>query len=483
MRFEFFIAARYLRAKRRQAVVGVITAISVIGVAAGVASLIIALAITNGMRRDLQERLVGSTSHVDLMRVAGDGIRDWRPLLERLRKVPHVVAAAPGLYGQVLISHGARSGGGLIKGVIPADEKTVGDLLQSVVQGSAAALEPEARLSTASSVHPTLRGETAKDGAPGMSGLGKENGRASHDAHRSPPHQQMLAGTPVSAIKPREGSAAGADGAPSSVAAQAVPPIVIGKDLAGTIGVKVGDGVLVTSPQGELTPLGLVPRYQRFQVVGIFKSGFYQCDSSYAFVRLKDAQKLFSEPDLISVISFKVDDLYHADRVGREIEAAAGKGFQATNWMEQNRELFRALKLEQIVTFIVLALIVWVAALNILIALTMMVMEKTRDIAVLMSFGVKAEQVRRIFLLQGFLISVIGTVLGLILGYGLSWVGGHYPFPLNAEVYSIDHLPFAPRVWDGVIVAAVSLGVSLIATLYPSGSAAKVLPAEALRYE
>jgi lipoprotein-releasing system permease protein len=416
MRFEFFIAARYLRAKRRQAVVGVITAISVIGVAAGVASLIIALAITNGMRRDLQERLVGSTSHVDLMRIAGDGIRNWRPLLERLRKVPHVVAAAPGLYGQVLISHGARSGGGLIKGVIPADEKTVGDLLQSVVHGSAAELEPF-------------------------------------------------------------------DPAPGSVAVQAVPPIVIGQDMAETIGVKVGDGVLVTSPQGELTPMGVIPKYQKFEVVGIFKSGFYQYDSSYAFVRLKDAQRLFSEPDLISVISFKVDDLYHADRVGRVIEAEAGKGFQTTNWMEQNRELFRALKLEQIVTFIVLALIVCVAALNILIALTMMVMEKTRDIAVLMSFGVRAEQVRRIFLLQGFLISVIGTVLGLILGYGLSWVGGHYPFPLDAAVYSIDHLPFAPRIWDGVIVAAVSLGVSLIATLYPSGSAAKVLPAEALRYE
>src|SRR3984957_13004386 len=141
MRFEFFIAARYLRAKRRQAVVGVITAISVIGVAAGVASLIIALAITNGMRRDLQERLVGSTSHVDLMRVAGDGIRNWRPLLARLRTVPHVAAAAPGLYGQVLISRGARSGGALIKGVIPQDERTVGDLLQSVVEGSAKGVE------------------------------------------------------------------------------------------------------------------------------------------------------------------------------------------------------------------------------------------------------------------------------------------------------------------------------------------------------
>ncbi len=415
---------RYLRAKRRQAVVGVITAISVIGVGAGVASLIVALAITNGMRRDLQERLLGSTAHVDLMRVAGDGMRNWQPLLARLRALPHVTAAAPGFYGQVLISRGARSGGGLIKGVIPADERTVGDLLQSVKEGSAAALEP--------------------------------------------------VGTQVSESRP---------GAPGSVVGQALPPIVIGSDLAETIGAAVGDSVLVTSPQGELTPLGMVPKYQRFQLVGIFKSGFYQYDSTYAFTRLADAQALFNDPGLISIISFKVDDLYHADRIGVEIEKAAGPGFQATNWMEQNRELFRALKLEQIVTFIVLALIVCVAALNILIALTMMVMEKTRDIAVMMSFGVTEAQVRRVFLLQGLLISVIGTVLGMIVGYGASWVGGHYHFPLDAAVYSIDYLPFAPQIWDALIVGAVRLGVHLVATLYPSGSAAKVLPAEALRYE
>ncbi len=412
MRFELFIAARYLRAKRRQAVVGVITVISIIGVAAGVASLIIALAITNGMRRDLQDRLLGSTAHVDLMRIAADGIKDWRPLLDHLRKTPHVVAAAPGLYGQVLISHGVRSGGGLIKGILPEDERTVGDLLGKIIEGSAASLEP-------------------------------------------------VVSTDV----------------------RALPPIVIGKDMADDIGVKVGDGVVVTSPQGELTPLGLVPKYQKCIVVGIFRSGFYQYDSTYAFMRLRDAQRLFSEPDWISVISFKVDDLYKANTIGRVIEQEAGKGFQTTNWMEQNRELFRALKLEQIVTFIVLALIVCVAALNILIALTMMVMEKTRDIAVLMSFGVTEMQVRRIFLLQGLLISVIGTVLGLVTGYAASWIGGHYRFPLDAAVYSIDYLPFAPRLWDAVIVAAVSLGVSLLATLYPSGSAAKVLPAEALRYE
>jgi lipoprotein-releasing system permease protein len=453
MRFELFIAMRYLRAKRRQAVVGVITAISVIGVGAGVASLIVALAITNGMRRDLQERLLGSTAHVDLMRVAGDGMRNWQPLLARLRALPHVTAAAPGFYGQVLISRGARSGGGLIKGVIPADERTVGDLLQSVKEGSAAALEPE----------PNHRGETAMNGAPSSVMVQSQVSESRPGAPSSVPGS-------LSSI-------------PGSVVEQALPPIVIGSDLAETIGAEVGDSVLVTSPQGELTPLGMVPKYQRFQLVGVFKSGFYQYDSTYAFTRLADAQALFNDPGLISIISFKVDDLYHADRIGVEIEKAAGPGFQTTNWMEQNRELFRALKLEQIVTFIVLALIVCVAALNILIALTMMVMEKTRDIAVMMSFGVSEAQVRRVFLLQGLLISVIGTVLGMIVGYGASWVGGHYHFPLDAAVYSIDYLPFAPRIWDALIVAAVSLGVSLVATLYPSGSAAKVLPAEALRYE
>jgi len=241
--------------------------------------------------------------------------------------------------------------------------------------------------------------------------------------------------------------------------------------------------VLVTSPQGELTPLGLIPKFQYFQVVGIFHSGFYQYDSSMAFTSLADAQRLFGEPDVVSVISFKVDDLYHADQIGRSIEQAAGPGFLTTNWMEQNRELFRALHLERIVTFIVIGLIVCVAALNILTALTMMVMEKTRDIAVMMSFGVQPRQVRMIFLLQGLLIGFTGTFLGLIGGYGLSWLGGHYRFSLSAAVYSIDYLPFAARWTDGLIVAGVAMAVSLLATLYPSGSASRILPAEALRYE
>ena len=261
-------------------------------------------------------------------------------------------------------------------------------------------------------------------------------------------------------------------------------PIVLGKDLADSVGATTGDRVTIISPQGEMTPYGVIPKWVPFRLAGTYHSGFYQYDSQTGFVRLADAQRLFDEPDLLSVISFKVDDMNRAPEIGSEIEKAAGPGFMTTNWMEQNRALFRALKLEQYVTFIVIALIVIVAALNILIALTMMVMEKTRDIAVLMSFGVQAEQVRRIFLMQGLLISVIGTALGLVLGYAASWAGGHYHFiHLSAEVYSIDTLPFAARSIDGVIVAAVSIGISVLATLYPSHAASRVLPAEALRYE
>ncbi len=415
MRFELFVAARYLRAKRRQAVVGVVTSISVAGVAAGVAALIIALAITNGMQRDLQDRLLGSTAHVQLQRVEKDGIRDWRPLLERLRKLPHVTAASPGLYEQVLVARGARDGGALIEGILPDLELTVSDLLKTATPGSVEALQPQAQ--------------------------------------------------------PASGSNAD------------LPPILLGKDLAETVGAVVGDKVTLISPQGELTPYGVIPKWTPFRLAGIFHSGFYQYDSAMGFVRLADSQRLFHEPDLLSVISFKVDDLNRAAEIGREIEQAAGKGFQTTNWMEENRELFKALKLEQYVTFIVIALIVTVAALNILIALTMMVMEKTRDIAVMMSYGVEPSQVRRIFLLQGLLISLVGTVIGLALGYLAAWAGGHYRIPLSPDVYSIDTLPFAPRLLDGVIVSAVAIGISLLATLYPSQAAARILPAEALRYE
>ncbi len=446
MRFELFIATRYLRAKRRQAFIGVITGISVLGVAAGVASLIVALAINNGFRQDLQARLLGSTAHVSLLRVESDGIRDWRPLLEKLSKQPHVVAAAPSIYEQVLISRGPRARGAVLKGMLPQYERKVSDLLNSVTLGSSAALDANSSLPPAPSDGLDSKRTTAQTDSPDdLAGV-----------------QQRVA---------------------------AMPPIILGNDMANEIGATVGSVVLVTSPQGELTPFGMVPKYIRFRVVGIFNSGFFDYDSSWAFIRLADAQQLFGLGDVISVIQFKLDDIYRAGEVAHQLEEAAdlasgSHGFMATSWMEQNKPLFRALRLERVVTYITIGLIVFVAALNILISLIMMVMEKTKDIAVLMSLGTKKAQIRRVFIAQGVLIGVIGTAIGLVLGYAISYVGGHYhPIALSAEVYSIDYVPFAPRLTDGIIVALVSIGISFVATIYPSWAAARILPAEALRYE
>ncbi len=419
MRFELFVAARYLRAKRRQAVIGVITVISVIGVTAGVASLVIALSINAGFQKDLQDQLLGSQSHINLVRVQNDGIENWRELLARMEKQPHVVAAAPVMYGQVLASRSARASGALLKGVIPKYENRVSELLKSIKRGSAAPLEPCAESD-----------EACKTG-------------------------------------------------------KLLPPVVLGKDLAETIGATVGSTIMVISPQGELSPIGMMPRYQQFKVAGIFRSGFYNYDSAWGFIRLSDSQRLFSLPDsVISVIEFKIDDLYKAEEVGKELEQAAGPGFMAKSWMDENQALFRALRLERVVTFLTIGLIVFVAALNILISLIMMVMEKTKDVAVLISMGAKRRQIRGIFMFQGVLIGVIGTVAGLVLGYGIAIAGAKYHFvALSSEVYSIDYLPFAPRAIDGVLVAVVALFISFVATLYPSWSAARVLPAEALRYE
>jgi lipoprotein-releasing system permease protein len=439
MRFELFVASRYLRAKRRQAVIGVITGISIAGVAAGVASLVVALAINNGFRQDLQDRLLGSSSHINLLRVQSDGIRDWRPLMEQLSKEPHIVAAAPAIYEQVLISRGPRARGAVLKGIMGFYERKVSDLLDTVKVGSSHELD-----------------ESPAGYAGGQAIGWPENG------HLESP-------TSMRAVEERRAL---------------MPPIILGKDMADDLAANVGSIVLVTSPQGELTPFGMVPKYDRFRVAGIFNSGFYDYDSSWALTRLSDAQRLFGLGDLVSVLEFKVDDIYRAEQISRQLEQAAGKGFMTTNWMEQNKALFRALRLERLVTFITIGLIVFVAALNILISLTMMVMEKTRDIAVLISMGTRKSQVRRIFIAQGVLIGVVGTAIGLVLGYALSWAGGHYHLlSLAPEVYSIDYVPFAPRGMDGVLVALVAIGISLIATVYPSWSAARILPAEALRYE
>jgi lipoprotein-releasing system permease protein len=327
--------------------------------------------------------------------------------------------------------------------MIPKYERQVGDLLNSVTEGSAAELDSDASAGTAAPAPPSARADEAS--APIQS-------------------PDSLAG-----VQRR---------------VAAMPPIVLGKDMADNLGATVGSPVTVVSPQGELTPFGTVPKYTRFRVVGIFNSGFFDYDSTWAFTRLSDAQRLFGLGNLISVLEFKIDDLDKADAVAAEIENAAGSGFMATNALRQNSALFKALKTERLVTFITIGLIVFVAALNILISLIMMVMEKTKDIAVLMSMGTRQRQVRNVFIAQGVLIGVIGTVLGLIAGYVIAYAGGRYHvISLSPEVYSINYVPFAPRVADGLWIAVFTLLVSFVATLYPSWSASRILPAEALRYE
>lgn len=409
MKFELFVALRYLKAKRRQAAISVVTAISVVGVTAGVAALVIALAVNNGFRQELQGKLLGATANVNLIRSQNDGIQHYEALTRRLSTLPHVVAAAPALYEQALISNRQRSGGVMIKGVDVERELKVGDLLHHLSSGS-------------------------------LNGLSEKFPDAD--------------------------------------------PIIIGKELAKNLGASVGDTVMVTSPQGTLTPFEVVPKYRHFRVVGIFDSGFYDFDAQWAFTNLDAAQRLFDLKNVVSVIEFKLDDVYKADAVAQTIQKAAGPGFDTTTWVDQNHALFSALKLERLVTILTIGLIVLVAALNIFITLAMMVMDKNRDIAVLKSMGARSRQIWTVFTLHGILIACLGTIFGLILGYGGSWLGEAYQLiPLQADVYGLSFVPFIPRPWDGLWIALAVVGISFLAAFYPSFSAARLDSAEILRYE
>lgn len=407
--FELFVANRYLRAKRKQAVISVITIISVIGVAAGVMALVIALAITNGFRSTLQKNLLGATAHVSVLeKEPGFGIDHWRELTQRLKRLPHVTSAAPGLYGNVLISGPIQSVGGLLKGIDPGSGQQQTDVLRHLKQGSLQGLDEPGKM----------------------------------------------------------------------------PGIVLGSKLAQNTGMQLGSVVKVMSPQGELTPFGPRLTQHRFRVSGIFESGFYELDNAWAYTSLKSAQTVMSVDDVVNTIELKVDDLDLAPQVAKEADRVIGSKLAATSWKEQNKPILNALKMEKVVTVVTVGLIQLVGALNILIALIMMVMEKYRDIAILMSMGARHQQIRRIFMLEGVLIGAVGTVIGLVLGYGLSYFADHYRWiPLDEEVYSLSFVPFDARWTDGIWIAAVAIFVSFVATLYPARNATRISPVEALRYE
>jgi lipoprotein-releasing system permease protein len=408
MKFEWFVARRYLRSPYRPAVLRLVTAFSVLGVAAGVATLVIALSMNTGFRETLQDRLLGVKAHVSLARPGTGGIRNYEDLIKKFAELPGVKSIVPSVYQNVLLSFGGDARGVVAKGVDPERERKYDEALQRIVDGKL-------------------------------------------DFSRDP------------------------DG---------IEALLIGKQLSQEWKTKPGDYVTLTSPQGRLTPFGMVPRTRRFRVTGVFDSGFYDYDENWCFMTLAAAQELSGTGDIVNVLEFRLAQPEMADEFARHLELEAGESFAASTWMEENRALFRALRLEKLVTAIFIGLITFVAGLNVLVVLSMTVTDKARDIAVLMSMGTRREQIRRVFLLQGISIGATGTFIGLVVGYAFSWIAGTFRLiPLDPQVYSVPFVPFHPSVWDGVWITVAAMVISVGATLLPARAASRLLPVEILRFE
>jgi len=410
MSFELTVALRYLRAKRKQAVISLITVISILGVAAGVAALVIAIAINAGFRTDLQSKLLGAQPHITIQSKDGVGIPDFVNLTKQIEGMDGVVAAAPSVYETVMLVavKSRRHQGVFLKGILPEAESRMSALAKNIVQG--------------------------------------DFGKFNEDS------------------------------------------IIVGRELADSLGVQVGDDIEVISAETISTPTRQMQRTSTFTLVAIFSSGLYDLDSTWAYVPLSRAQWLKAiGADVVPSIDGKVkdEDLDRAPEIGEAVVEKLGKEhFDSTNWKELNRSIFNALKLERVVMFLTIGLIVLVAALNIVAMLTMMVLEKTRDIAILLSMGATAQQIRGIFIWQGVIIGVVGTFFGLILGHVISFLADKYHLVhLAPDVYTIAYVPFRANLLDSVIIAASAILISFLATLYPSAAASKLQPVEALRYE
>ena len=403
--FETFVATRYLKAKHRQAVISLVTAVSVLGVAAGVMALVIALAINNGFRTSLENSLLGATPHVVILeKEPSTGISGWREITAKLARLDGVREASPALYGKVMASGPMQSAEANLKGMT----LTSPEFLAHIREGQVGDLKD-------------VRG---------------------------------------------------------------LPGVILGSQLARRIGMRPGDVVRLLSPQGEMTPFGMRPAEFRFRVAAIFESGFYDLDNQFAFTTVANAQRVFSTPDVVNAIELKLYDVERAPQVAAAAEAAIGPELGATNWMQQNRQLLNALRMERAVSLITISLIQLVAALNILTALFMSVMEKRRDIAVLLSMGARRQQIARIFVTQGLMIATAGVALGLVAGYTLSYLAGHFHWiALDEEIYSLSYVPFEPRPADALWIAAAALGVAFLASLYPARAATAITPVETLRYE
>ena len=427
MRYELFVALRYLLAKRKQTFLSLISLISVLGVAVGVTALIIALALMTGFQEEIRARILGANAHITVFSgFAGQGIRDPADTIERTRQVDGVLAAAP------LV---------LEKGLL------ISDVNPSGAAASVYGIDPSLQASVTSL--PEHLERAAPDGAP------------------VPRLADLVTARPAGGARPP---------GPAT--------LFLGRELARILGVGPGERVRLIIPQARLSPFAVRPKAVSYVVVGVTDSGFYDFDTTRVYMHLQEAQRLFALGDRVTAIQVKLDDRDASVRVRAALQSRLGDGFWVTDLMEQNQAFFSALRLEKMVAFLVITLIVLVAALNIVSTLILIVMEKVRDIGALVSMGATSREVMLLFQIQGLIIGVVGTVVGLALGLGTCWVMDTYRlWTLNPDVYFIPYLPFKVRPLDFSLTALLAVLISFVATLYPSWRASRLDPVEALRDE
>jgi lipoprotein-releasing system permease protein len=404
--YQFFIARRYFKSKKKQRGISINTFISIAGVALGVMTLITVLSVMSGFHEDLQKKILGVNAHIVALSYQGK-VRGYDEVRDKINGIDGVIDSSPFIYGQVMLRFGDRAQGVVVRGIDPVTGTGTINILKDLKEGS-------------------------------ISNLNNKD----------------------------------------------MPGIIIGRELLRRLGLFIGDTVDMISPMSEAGPLGMIPKMKKFRIAGVFEAGMYEYDSSLAFININDAQKFFQQGDSVTGIEVKIEDVYHADKLARDIEIMLGPPYYAKDWMQMNRNLFSALKLEKIVMFIILTLIVIVASFNIVSNLIMIVIEKGREIAIIKAMGATSKGIMAIFMIHGVIIGIIGTVIGVAGGYVLCQVLKKYQFiSLPADVYYLSYLPVKIDIYDFIVVPAAALLISFLATIYPSLQAAKLDPIESLRYE